>query len=87
MPSSTFLGFSFVFHNKICVYIIFIAFLNEVSNFWKQSETRIGDPKLLVELYVYMFLLAFISLNHLSAKQAAFADDFTVAAKLITRIN
>ena len=30
------------------------------------------------------FLLEFISINHLSAKEVAFADDFTVAGKLIS---
>ena len=46
------------FHQKICVFIIFISFFDEVSNFCnrniKQSETGIGDKKLSVELHVTM---------------------------------
>ena len=31
---------------------------------------------------LFHFLFEFISINHLSAKEVAFADDFTVAGKL-----
>ena len=33
-------------------------------------------------LPLFHFLFEFISINHLSAKEVAFADDFTVAGKL-----
>ena len=52
----TFLTLFFFFFIKKSVFIIFISFFDEVSNFRKQNinqlETRIGDKKLLVELYV-----------------------------------
>ena len=52
----------------------------------KEGTTQ-GDPTAMVAyapgiLSLIHFLLQFISLNHLSAKEVAFADDFTVAGKL-----
>ena len=49
-----FWNFLDVFHQKICVFIIFIFFFfffDEGSNI-SQSETGTGDQKLSVELYV-----------------------------------
>ena len=43
----------FVFHRKICVFIIFIFFIEFLQQIINQSQTGIGDKKLSVELYVY----------------------------------
>ena len=48
----------FVFHQKICVFIIFISFFDELSNFGNRifaNLTEIGDKELSMELYVYEF--------------------------------
>ena len=54
MFKNTFLVFFVAFHQKICVFIIFISFFDEVSNFSQQNinqlETGIDDEKLSVEL-------------------------------------
>ena len=51
---------------------------------FKEGTTQ-GDPTAMGELGILPlihFLLEFISINHLSAKEVAFADDFTVTGKL-----
>ena len=53
-----FLAFFAVFHEKICVFIIFISFFGKVyiefpQQNINQSETWIGDQKLSLELYEY----------------------------------
>ena len=41
-----------VFHQKICIFIIFISFwIKYLQQNINQLETRIGDDKLSVELY------------------------------------
>ena len=47
-----FWNFLDVFHQKICVFIIFIFFFFDEGSNISQSETGTGDQKLSVELYV-----------------------------------
>ena len=49
--------FSYILFWHFCVFVILITFIDEVSNLHNninQSETRIGDKRLLVELNVQL---------------------------------
>ena len=63
------LTFFIAFHQKICVFIIFISFFDEVSTEFpqqniNQSEIGIGENKLLVKLYDLMLHYFSIVLQH-----------------------
>ena len=50
----TLMAFFFVFHHKICVFIIFISFSDKLSNFFNRILTNrwIGGFKMSAELFV-----------------------------------
>ena len=50
----------------------------------KQGDSTSVDVYALGILPLLQFLLDFISVNKLNAKEVAFADDFTVAGKIIS---
>ena len=65
----TLLTFFIAIHQKICVFIIFISFFDEVSTEFpqqniNQSEIGIGENKLLVKLYDLMLHYFSIVLQH-----------------------
>ena len=47
--------FVVAFHNKTCIFIIFISVFDKYQIYATESETGIGDQKLSVELYVTMW--------------------------------
>ena len=69
--------FCFVLHQKICVFIVFISFFDEIPSFCNINwpETGIGDKKLPVELYICLKLKCVNHSGDLSKKRKIYCFD------------